>query len=243
MQTEAAKTRSFDIAFLVEGDHLRQLDNVLREVGDSLEYQVRFSDGHALQYHDIDEVLRLPNSNARSIVSLIAGATGRGKQSAYVVLKETDFHASFSVLGENTTSTPSVEYTVNGSQKNVIFIGDKLDEWIAGIRQWYSVFHHGIPSLVLVAIVIAGPIWLWNNASQHLFSAQFLKSHDWLQGAVVVGLWISIYWLFKLFPRATFAIGQGARRHQFFLYLRNGVIGAFVLSVLASLAANWLTAH
>jgi hypothetical protein len=243
MRTEASKTRAFELAFLVDPEQLRQLERILRQVGDSLEYQVKFSDGHTLQYHDLGEVLKQPNSRARSIVSVIAGVTGRGKQSAFVVLKDKPVQSSYSPLGDRPSTPPSVEYTVNGTQKDVIYVGDKLDEWISGIRQWYSIFDRGIPLLLLVGAIILGPIWLWNSASPHLFSSAFLKSHDWLQGAIVVSLWVTIYWTFKLFPRATFAVGQGSQRHQFFTYLRNGVLGAFLLSVLASLIANWMTRH
>ena len=88
MRTEASKTRAFELAFLVDPEHLKQLERILRQVGDALEYQVKFSDGHTLQYHDLEEVLKQPNSRARSIVSVIAGVTGRGKQSAFVVLKD-----------------------------------------------------------------------------------------------------------------------------------------------------------
>jgi hypothetical protein len=243
MRTEASKTRSFELAFLVDPEHLRQLERILRQVGDSLEYQVKFSDGHTLQYHDLEEVLKQPNSRARSIVSLIAGVTGRGKQSAFVVLKDTPTQPYYSPFGDRPSTAPSVEYTTNGTQKDVIYVGDKLDEWISGIRQWYSVFDRGIPLLLFVGAIIMGPIWLWNSVSPYIFSTAFLKSHDWLQGATVIGLWVAIYRSFKLFPRAAFAIGQGAQRHQFFTYLRNGVVGGFVLSLLASLLANWLTNH
>jgi hypothetical protein len=240
MQTEASKTRSLDIAFLVDADNMRQLQDVLRKVGDSFEYQVRFSDGHALQYHDIEEVLKQPNSRARSIVSIIAGATGRSKQSAYVVLKDQPSQSG-SNFGANTSSSPSVEYTLTGTQKDVIYIGDKLDEWTEGIRQGYSIFYSGVFQLLFTAAVIAFPIALWVYASPHLFLPAFLKAHDWVGLAFMASLWTGEYWLFKLFPRATFAIGQGARRHQFFTYLRTGVLGAFVLSLVASLLANWLT--
>jgi len=241
MRTEASKTRSFEFAFLVDSEHLRQLERILRQVGDSLEYQVKFSDGHTLQYHDLEEVLKQPNSRARSIVSLIAGVTGRAKQSAFVVLKDRPAQPYYSPLGDRPSTPPSVEYTIYGTQKDVVYVGDKLDEWLGGIRQWYSIFDHWVLALLLVVAIIAGPIWIWNAASPHLFSASFLKTQSWLQAATIIGLWVAIYWTFKLFPRATFAIGQGARRHQFFAYLRTGVLGTFLISILASLLANWLT--
>jgi len=241
MQTEASKTRSFEIAFVLDGASLKQLEGLLREVGEAVEYQVKFSDGHGLQFHGVDDVLRQPNSRTRSIVSLIAGVTARGKQSVYVVLKDPPYKSTgtFGVP----SSSPSVEYTITGTHKNVIYLGDKLDEWTNGIRQWYSALYRGVLSFALAAAVVLGPIWLWNSASRHLFSPAFLKAHDWLQLVGVGSLWVCIYWTFKLFPRATFAIGQGTTRHQFFKYLRNAVLGAFGLSLLASLLANWLTQH
>jgi hypothetical protein len=87
-----------------------------------------------------------------------------------------------------------VEYTITGTQKNVIYLGDKLDEWTAGIREWYSAFYRGVLALALFFAVVIGPIWLWNNASPHLLPPAFVKAHDWLQGAIIVSLWVAIYW-------------------------------------------------
>lgn len=238
MKTEASKTCSFAIAFVADSEHLRQLQNMLREVGESLEYQVKFSDGSTRQYRDIEEVLKEPNARARAIVSFSAGVKGRSKQSANIVL---------STLVPNSTDeglrSPSVEYNINGTHKDVGFWGPKLDEWVAGIRQWYSLFYHGVLLFVLMAVVIGGPPSLWKSASPHLLSEAFLKAHSWLGAIFLISSWAAIYWLFKLFPRATFAIGQGARRHHFVQYLRTSVLVAFGVSVLASLLANWLTRH
>lgn len=234
METEASKTRSFAIAFLVDAEDLRQLQNVLTEVGDSLEYQVTFSDGHTRQFHDVEEIIKQPNSRDCSIGSLIAGVTGRRKQSAYVVL---------STLGDEGLTSPSVEYTINGTHRDIVFWGNKLDAWTAGIRQWYSIFYHGALLFLLFGLVAFGPPVLWKSVSPHLFSEGFLKSHGWLSLIVVGSFWVGIYWLFKLFPRATFAVGQGAKRHQSFTYLRTVILAAFALSFLASLLANWFTRH
>jgi hypothetical protein len=242
MKTEASKTRSLEIAFVVSASDLEQLENILREIGDTFEYQVRFSDGHTLQYHDIADVLKQQNSQTRSIVSVIAGVTGPGKRSAYVVLKDgKSSHTSYQPFNNRSVSLPSIEYTVNGTQKDAIYVGDKLDEWTAGIRQWYSVFDRSLMQFLLAAIIIFGPIWLWNNASPYLFPSGFIKSHNWVEGVTVIGIWVAVFLTFKLFPRATFAVGQGVQRHQFTTYLRNSVLGAFLLSTLASLLANWLT--
>jgi hypothetical protein len=243
MQHEASKVRSLDIAFLVNTEHLRTLESLLKEVGDSLEYQVKLSDGQTIQYHSIDEVMKKQqNSKERSIVSIIGGVTGRDK-SAYVVLKDSPSQAGkSSVFPSDTSESPSVEYTVAGTQRNVIFFSDKLDEWTAGIRQWYSIFLHGPGALVFFGSAFAAPMILWKYASP-LFSQAFLKSNDWLSGACVFGGWFGEYWLFKLFPRATFAIGQGVKRDQMFTWVRGTLLVGLVISVLGSVIANWFTRH
>jgi hypothetical protein len=231
MENEASKARSLDIAFVVDADLLRQLAKVLGEMGDSLEYQVKFSDGRTIQYRDIEDIISQPNSKGRDIVSLTAGVTGRGKQSAFIVLRE--------------APSPNVEYTINGTQRNVIYFGEKLDEWTEGIRQWHSFFLTAVPGVALLLVVVFAPIILWNNASPHFFSEAVRqgKAESWIKPVFVIGLWVIEYGILRLFPRAIFAVGQGIKRHQLFTYIRNGILGAFLLSVLASVFANWLTRH
>jgi hypothetical protein len=33
---------------------------------------------------------------------------------------------------------PSIEYTLSGSQRSVVYLSDQLDDWVAATRQWYS---------------------------------------------------------------------------------------------------------
>ncbi len=225
METEASKTRSLEIAFVVDAGLLRRLAEVLGEVGDTLEDTVRFSDGRTVQFHDIEDIIPQPNSKGRTIISLTAGASGRGKQSAFMVLRD--------------NPSPSVEYTVNGTQKNVIYFGEKLDEWTAGIREWCSLFLSGGPGIALVIALFLAPIFFWNNASPYLLS-ETVRTGKWAKPIITTGLWVVEYLVVRLFPRTTFAIGQGRKRHWFFVYLRNGVLGAFLLSLFASLLASWL---
>jgi hypothetical protein len=53
---------------------------------------------------DIEEVIKQPNSDERSIVSLIAGTADKKAKSAYVVLRKVD--------------SPSLEYTISGNTVN-----------------------------------------------------------------------------------------------------------------------------
>ena len=68
-----------------------------------------------------------------------------------------------------------------------MFWGDKLDEWTAGIRQWYSIFYHGALLFLLLGFVVGGPPSLWKTISPHVFSEAFLKSHSWLPAIAIIG--------------------------------------------------------
>ncbi len=224
MENKAAKTRAIEIAFIVDADLLRRLETILKEVGGTLEYTVKFSDGSSVQYADMKDVIDQPNSARRAIASLIAGASGDG-QSAYVTLRN--------------NPAPPVEYTVNGSQRNVIYFGDQLDDWAAATRQWYSIFSSNGAGFVIGMGALIFPLWLVGR-----IPAAFLGlTGSWIPAAALVVVGIAEYWLFKVFIKGTFAIGQGAKRHQFLEYVRGTLLAAFIISFLAGMLANWVMRH
>ncbi len=224
MENEASKTRSMDIAFLVDSETLTGLEKLLCEVKGALEYKVKFSDGSMVKYDDIVDVIGQPNSNKRFIVSILASAEGHAGHSAFLTMRN--------------DPEPSVEYTISGSQRNVIYFADKLDDWIASSRQWYSAFFSSRLGALAALAALALPLFLANK-SEILYPA----GKSWLPLTTMIVVGLAEYWTFKLFPRATFALGHGARRHQLFSYIRNTVLAGFAISVLASVFANWLTKH
>jgi hypothetical protein len=223
MKNEASKTRSLDIAFVVTPDLLKRLAVILGETSDTLEYTAKFSDGTSVHYNKIEDVIGQPNSDERSIVSLIAGTADEDAKSVFVNLKKND--------------SPSLEYTINGAQRDVIYFADQLDDWVAASRQWYSPFFSGpsSPSGAGVILLLAAfflPIYAWDYTSRLSSALGKGGSFQWISLPVLIAMWVAEYWILKLFPRGTFAIGQGERRHQFFLYLRRTVLFGSLLSVL-----------
>src|SRR5258708_7226897 len=157
MKNEASKTRSLDIAFVVTPDLLQRLAVILGETSDTLEYTAKFSDGTSVHYNKIEDVIGQTNSDKRSIVSLISGTADETIKSAYVNLKKND--------------SPSLEYTINGAQRDVIYFADQLDDWVAATRQWYSPFFSSEKSasgagLVLFLALLLLPIYAWEHISR-----------------------------------------------------------------------------
>jgi hypothetical protein len=234
MKNEASKTRTLDIAFVVTPDLLKRLAVILGETSDHLEYTAKFSDGTSVHYDKIEDVIGQPNSDERSIVSLIAGTADETVRSAYVNLKK--------------SGSPSLEYTINGAHRDVIYFADQLDDWVAATRQWYSPFFSG-PSnpsgagVVLFFIALFLPIYAWDHISRLSPVLGKGGSYQWIALPAMIAMWVAEYFVFQLFPRGTFAIGQGERQHQFFIYVRRTVIFGSILSVLIRLLWVWFTKH
>jgi hypothetical protein len=234
MENRASKNRPQRIAFVLTPALLDRLVVVLSEASEDLEFTVKFVDGTTVEYDGVQKITQLPNSNHRSIVSLIAGTAGDARTSVNVVLK-----------AKAEGDEPSVEYTVGGTQRNVVYLSDQLDDWVAGIRQWYSFGFSPGAGIVLFFVAMFLPPEVWKYTAHFFFSQSLLqnKSYSWIEGLSMVLMWVAEYFVFQLFPRGTFAIGRGATRYQFLNSLRWGVLVAVVVSFISSVVANLVTRH
>src|SRR5260370_33832347 len=151
MKNEASKTRPLKIAFVVNADHLRRLDTILGEASGQREYTIGFSDGTSVRYDKVEDIIKLPNSDEHSITSLIAGTPEEENQTAFVTLRKSD------------PESPTVEYTLSGPQRNVVYLAAQLDDWVSAIRQWHSFFRSGAAGAVLVLFSFVGAFVMWGK--------------------------------------------------------------------------------
>jgi hypothetical protein len=228
VENPASKIRSLDIAFLVDADQLQRLVAILSEAGSALEYTVKFSDGTSVNYTAIGEILTQPNSKRHSIVSILAGAVGTEGRSAYIT------------LGDN--PTPSVEYTIAGPQRDVIYLAEKLDDWAAGIHQWYSPLVSNL-QLISAAFVVALPLVVAFGL-KFFFPASGPGLQSSIPGCGLILTALAEFWAFKaFFPRGTFAIGYGLKRAQRLEIIEISVVLAFAVEFFAGLFAHWALLH
>jgi hypothetical protein len=233
MKNEASKTRTLDIAFVVDADLLKRLEVILKETSEALEYTITFSDGTSVHYGDMKGIIGLPNSDQRSIVSLIAGTAGEKSKSGFVSLKK---------------DSPSLEYTIYGSQRDVVYFASQLDDWVSAIRQWYSPFISSESGssgagLFLIAALFGLPLYSWERISRLSPALDKAGAYHWVALPTVVAMYAAEYYMLRLFPRGIFAIGQGAKQNQFNIYIRTAVLGGLVLSLIAGVLANLITRH
>ncbi len=256
MKNEASKTRSLKIAFVVNADHFRRLATVLGEASKQLEYTVGFSDGTSVRYDNVEDIIKLPNSSEHSITSLIAGtpeektlsdimympSKGQVGVPSTEVAVAPPSTAYVTLRKSNPAEAPSVEYTITGTQRTVVYLGAQLDDWVAAIRQWYSFFRSFVAAgAILAFFAFFGPLLVWDKVFQ--FLPVTVRSWSWAKVLTVVLLYVAEFGIFKLFPRGTFAIGRGATQDQFITALRWIVIATLPLSILAGVIANLMTRH
>ncbi len=202
MQNDATKTRSQDVAFIVDADLLRRVEIVLSELKGGLEYNVQFSDGTTVKFPKADDIINQPNSSDRHIVSLISGVEGKNGHSAYLTMRQ--------------NAAPAVEYTVSGPQRDVIYFAAKLDELVAASRQWYSWLFSSSFGLVLALMAVVGPLISWDTLYRHFFVglANKGKPPGWLSLIALVVMYVVVYGVYELFPRLQLAkVSSGTRRY------------------------------
>jgi len=224
MENETSKTRSLKVAFLLDPPSLRNLQTLLSEIKGSPEYKVKFSDGSTIKYGEVDEIAALPNAGKQLIVSVITTVEDGQGHSVFLTMR-----------GD---PEPSVEYTLTGGQRDVFNLADSLDNWIASCTQWYSPFYASSLEALLWVGLIALPIYLTSRVSR-VYSPKGTDWHSYLPMATIIGVSVAEYWALKLFPRATFAIGYGAKRDQLFSVIRISVL----LAVAVALVREWLMRH
>jgi hypothetical protein len=90
-----------------------------------LTYRVDLSGGTSLTLTHIDEVLRQDNSRRKSNSTNSVSNPGR-----YATL-----HARVRL---NDSPYSPVTYDLSGNYQDVMLLSDKLDDFLPGLRQWYS---------------------------------------------------------------------------------------------------------
>jgi hypothetical protein len=221
MENETSKTRQLKIAFLLDPESLRNLQTLLSEIEGTLEYKVKFSDGSTVKYFDMEEIIAQPNAGNKFIVALIASGEGLLGRSVFLTMR-----------GD---PEPSVEYTLTGVQRDVGYFSDKLDDWIASCTRQYSMFYSSSLGVVLAFCIVALPFFLAGRVTKAFpISTTHWQPYGSLATLVAVGA--IEYWTLKLFPRATFAVGYGAKREQLFSGFRVSVL----LAIAVGLGTEWL---
>jgi hypothetical protein len=232
-----SKDLSFRSAFVLDQAALERVMHILGEVSGDVEFRVHCSDGSTKYPSSSEELLSLPNTSDQAITR-ISLATTYARSPRVSIDMRNDFEMG-----------PSIECTVDGQDKDVVFLGYRLSEWVSTIRQTYSAIAFSTPTsygLVFLSYVLGAVL---------LGAAVDFFRHVSAPGALGIGvLGVSLasapWWgkrvRRRLFPIGLFAVGDGIRRHQQFLSLKRHLsLGAILVaigaSIIGGIVAYWAT--
>ncbi len=239
------KTRSFKMAFLLDGDGLRRINGLLEEkvlttaepaynsASKKPDYRVDFSDSSNLATTSVDEVADQPNSRQRRITAITINTAylNRGLRAR--------------ITFRPYRSLPAVEYEVSGDTASVLDLADELDQHLEGFRRPYS------PILRVNFFLLAAAYFLLFYLYVGTVSAMDVSPDDaaslrevFIAYVIILGPFVVaavLQWLRNtLFPVATFAIGQGVARDKTLNFWRVVVIAGLSVGVVSSLIATGL---
>jgi hypothetical protein len=198
---QAQKDFGYQSAFIVDEAALRRLDGIVREHSEGLAYRVMLSDRTTLQPPQFEDVLGLTNSASREIrkisVETLYGAALRIELSI-------DADGGWS---------KTLEFTVRGEEKDVVFVSGKLEEWASTVTQWYGLISFPRVWMVIfqvygsfagVVLILTGDWLHWSLARRVVAS---------IIGLVLIATAFALSLLRRwVFPPGIFAIGDGQKR-------------------------------
>ena len=170
----------------------------------------------------------MPNSKRRRVTTLVVNTP-------YV---SPDIHAR---LDFNDDRDRPISYHLTGDDAKVLVLGDKLDEYLLGVRPWYSIlarfsFVSVLIGFYLLVTVLASLLWVADALFPQAMPGELSYASDDnspVPTTVIVVVILAILslgaaldkWVIgKLFPAGTFAIGQGQQRYETLRKIRAGAI-------------------
>jgi hypothetical protein len=218
-----------DHAFVLSESDLKKIWDFLEENFVKVSADVEFSDNIARKVSSLEQLLSFENSKNRSIKRIEFNSSDENRENRSTVTFENYEHRPIRV-------------TASGMDDVVTRFGDSIEEFIDGLKPWYSRLCKLDFFYIVGAVVFIGLMLLRimiPDAPSHK-PVELSKAVEIL--SVIFGfigaVWFAVWWLNRIrarcFPIASFAIGQGKERYRVMENIRWGVVVAFAVSFSAS---------
>jgi hypothetical protein len=197
-------SQSFDIAYVLDEQCLRQLDDLLKEFSPQIEYELECSDSSTFNYDSVEPIIKFANTSKRRIAKLIV-RTPFGLAKPQTPLK---IYMTFEV----SSFLPPIYYSINGEDdKDVFYVVNRLGEFFATHKQWYT----SLVDIIYFSSIflLLGSIFLIPRIIQSLGRFPDQTSGIYISIALIIIPCLAVM-LNRLFPKSIFAIGEGVKRHE-----------------------------
>lgn len=230
MPSPIEKERRFRIAFALDESVLRGIDRVCREKSSKVDYTLHCSDNTKFSFDSVEHVISFPNHDLRRITALHIST-------AWSELPRIS-------VGFRSEGYLPVSYTIIGEERDLFFLSDQLEQQIGRTRQWYTPFV--VRDFVLLGLgvflflILLGNLYLFSYVIRGgvippSTEESATNTAYYSGGIVVIFIGIAVLeWIkSRVFPVATFRIGDGIKRDDRLSNLQKLVIGGFIVNVLA----------
>ncbi|SRR6266566_2512630 len=202
---KSSKQNSRSVAFVLNGEALERLVEILSKYSTSLQFRVSLSGGTNVYPETVEELIKLPNPEHRQITQITI-------ESDY----KSQVRVEMSLGGDS--KFQSVWLSLTAQEADVLFLDRQIEDWLATIRQWYSwlAFHSLGRVTAILMLLLIGLALLFPRYVIPYFLPGKQINFDLLRvvGMVLILGVVMVDWLVeKLLPRAIFSIGAGAARY------------------------------
>jgi len=227
----------FDIAhaFVATSNDISKLWKIFQNAGLTVTAAVSCTDGLVRHFENCESIVQYDNPIRAAITSLEISAESRDPYTTAEVSLGARYSAPISI-------------SLRGDENAVSSMRTYVSDTVDGMRAWYSrlstidFVYVWLPILTVLFFLVD----IMSPSGTHHPATSLKKALEALAIVVAViggiaAVILAIAWLRKrLFPVATFAIGQGLSRHQHNEQIRWVVIVGFVVAVGASIVATFL---
>lgn len=228
--------RSEKYAFVLSSDDISKIWKKLESFNKLVTASVSFNDSIVRNVDLLSELLSFENSKNRKILRIELQAVSSDRKNITRVCFDNDQY--------NTVSISS-----SGDDEVVSKVAHDISEIVNGLRPWYSQICRIDIGLLLTSLLTVGfliatlmtpepekkrVLTFLETAKLIGFTALFLLSMYYIHKAIS-------FLKIKIFPIATFSIGQGLQQYKLHENIRWGVIIAFIVSMASSFIYSLIT--
>lgn len=223
-------------AFILSSDDISKIWKKLESFNKSVTASVSFNDSIVRNVESLSELLNFENSKSRKILRIELQAVSSDRTNITRVSFDDDQY--------NTVLISS-----SGADDVVSKVAHDISEIVNGLRPWYSRICRIDIGLLLISLLTVGflIVTLMTPEPEKKKVLTFVETVK-LIGLTTIFL-LSLYYIhkaisvlkMKIFPIATFSIGQGLQRYKIHENIRWGVVIAFVVSMASSFVYSLIT--
>lgn len=238
---EGSITKSYKFGTFITSDILIELNKFITGEYSFVKYSIHTFDGAVYKIEDFNQILEYDNQGYRRLKIInIMGCKDRGSDVSFI---NPDITLSLRDASEYNTS---VEYTIRkATQKEIIYLTSKIDEVVLNFKSNYSWMHTLSARLMFPFLFYIPAVYFiiknMDKITDKTYFMIMLISYSFI-GTMMLS------WIYEkillMFPKTVFYIGKQIQLHDkikkrknYFIY---GIIFTFILSVLASVTANYI---